>query len=91
VTSTDVAYRVLIVDDDAQMIADLREVLAEELTDLGDIHFEDEQDFAAAEKRLIDEDFDLVILDVRDAADGRPSAAAEARGHELYDAIAGAR
>ncbi|WP_282697968.1 hypothetical protein [Streptomyces sp. CC208A] len=90
-TSTDVAYRVLIVDDDAQMIADLREVLSEELTDLGEIHFESEQDFSAAEQRLIDEDFDLVILDVRDAADGRPSAAIEGRGHELYDAIAGAR
>jgi CheY-like chemotaxis protein len=91
VTTPDVAYRVLIVDDDAKMTEDLQELLADELTDLGGIEFEVEQDFARAEERLNHEDFDLVILDVRDAADGSPSADIEGRGRELYKKIASVR
>jgi CheY-like chemotaxis protein len=91
VTTPDAAYRVLIVDDDAKMTEDLRELLTDELTDLGAIEFEVEQDFGTAEERLSNEDFDLVILDVRDAADGRPSTDIEGRGRELYKKIASVR
>ncbi|MFI0540464.1 hypothetical protein ACH3VS_16465 [Streptomyces sp. WSLK1-3] len=87
-TSPDVAYRVLIVDDDARMAEQLQELLTDELEDLGVIHFEAEQDFAAAEERLSHADFDLVVLDVRDASDGSPSADIEGRGRELYERIA---
>ncbi|CAG7649288.1 DNA-binding transcriptional response regulator [Actinacidiphila bryophytorum] len=90
-TSSDVAYRVLIVDDDARMAEQLQELLIDELEDLGIIHFEAEQDFNAAEERLGHADFDLVILDVRDASDGSPSADIEGRGRELYERIARVR
>lgn len=87
-TSPDVAYRVLIVDDDARIAEQLQELLTDELEDLGGIHFEAEQDFTSAEERLSHADFDLVILDVRDASDGSPSADVEGRGRELYERIA---
>ncbi|MFD0024502.1 hypothetical protein [Streptomyces sp. NPDC058382] len=90
-TTADAAYRVLIVDDDAKMTEDLRGLLTEELADLGVIQFEVEQDFATAEERLNQEDFDLVILDVRDVTEGSPSADAEGRGRELYKKIASVR
>ncbi|MDT0407250.1 hypothetical protein RM528_36030, partial [Streptomyces sp. DSM 41635] len=90
-TTADAAYRVLIVDDDAKMTEDLRGLLTEELADLGVIQFEVEQDFATAEERLNQEDFDLVILDVRDVTEGSPSAHAEGRGRELYKKIASVR
>lgn len=90
-TSPDVTYRVLIVDDDAGMAERLQQLLTEDLEDLGGIYFEAEQDFSAAEERLSHADFDLVILDVRDTLQGRPSANVEGRGRELYERIARVR
>lgn len=88
-TSPDVAYRVLIVDDDAEMADNLQDLLTDELEDLGVIQFEAEQNFSAAEERLSHADFDLVILDVRDASDdGGSSTDIEGRGRALYERIA---
>jgi CheY-like chemotaxis protein len=88
VMTRDATYRILIVDDDAEIVEDLQELLKEELEDLGEIHFETEQDFSAAEERLTRSNYDLVVLDVRDAANRGPLADVEARGRELYERIA---
>lgn len=87
-TPQEVAYRILIVDDDAEMVEQVQELLEEELQDLGRVAFETEQDFSAAEDHLTRSDFDLVVLDVRDAADRGPSDIIEGRGRELHERIA---
>ncbi|MFJ6309436.1 PleD family two-component system response regulator [Streptomyces althioticus] len=85
-------YQVLVVDDDPQMIQRVKEVLREDLPEsLRNIEFSETEEFEAAQSLLEQEDFDLVVLDVRDAPNGRPAAQYEARGHDLYKAIAGTR
>ena len=61
------SYRILIVDDQLEMALDVRREL---LDTLGrSIHFdltlETENDFEAAERRLVHDEFDVVVLDVR--------------------------
>lgn len=92
-TSTGVpTYRVLVVDDEPRMIAMVQELLREDLAeDLRSIDFTAAEDFETAQELLTKQDFDLVVLDVRDAANGRPAAEYEARGHTLYDEIARTR
>ncbi|MFC9398543.1 hypothetical protein ACFTWS_36125 [Streptomyces sp. NPDC057027] len=92
-TSTDVSsYRVLVVDDDPRMVARVKELLRDDLPeDLRNVEFEETEDFETAQKLLTEKDFDLVVLDVRDAPHGRSSAEYEARGHALYDVIAETR
>jgi CheY-like chemotaxis protein len=92
VTGTDAPYRVLVVDDDPKMIEQVMEVLRDDLPeDVKNVDFQTEEVFADAQDRLIREDFDLVILDVRDTSSGAPTGEIEGRGRALYEAIAGTR
>lgn len=81
------AFRLLIVDDEQEIAERLESMLEEDLVDLGAITFEIEQDFDEAERRLKDEQFDLIILDVRDSSQGGATDAIEGRGRELYERI----
>lgn len=59
---------------------------------LGSIAFETQHDFDEAEDRLREEQFDLVILDVKDTGGGVASTRdLEGRGRELYERIAETR
>ncbi|WP_405921654.1 hypothetical protein [Streptomyces sp. NBC_00122] len=84
-------YRVLIVEDEVDIAEALSEMLAEELSDLGTLDIHVENDFDEAESLLETQAFDLVVLDVRDAARGGSPAHPNLQGRELHDRIAKTR
>ncbi|MGP4113647.1 hypothetical protein ACTWP5_22400 [Streptomyces sp. 4N509B] len=91
-TPSPVNHRLLIVDDEADMAERLQEMLTEELADLGDLSLQRRESFDEAEHLLSREQFDLVILDVRDSGgNGDLARTLEGRGRELFERISGSR
>jgi CheY-like chemotaxis protein len=84
-------FRILIVDDESEIAESLQGMLEKRLVDLGAIRFEIEDDFDEAERQLEQEQFDLVILDVKDTGGGTSGVDLEGRGRELYERIADVR
>ncbi|WP_371095859.1 hypothetical protein [Streptomyces sanglieri] len=85
-------FRILVVDDEEDIAGELKDMLEEELSDLGSISIETEQDFGEAELILAREQIDLVVLDVRDSSQGPGIVPGlERRGRDLYDRIAKTR
>jgi CheY-like chemotaxis protein len=88
VTLSASGFRVLIVDDEPDIAENFQRLLTLRLRDLGAVRIETEDDFAEAERRLEHEQFDLVILDVKDGGGTLGDAAADERGRDMYERIA---
>lgn len=80
--------RVLIVDDEPDIAEELQKLLTRKLKDLGTVYIETENDFTEAERRLEHEQFDLVILDVKDGGSGLADTDADERGRDMYKRVA---
>ncbi|MEY9938561.1 hypothetical protein [Streptacidiphilus sp. MAP5-3] len=90
-TTGESVLRLLIVDDEHDLAAQLEKMLKRKLSDLGSIQCEIEESFDDAEARLRDEHFDLVILDVRDSSGQSTATDSLTRGRALYERVAGIR
>ncbi|WP_369377834.1 hypothetical protein [Streptomyces sp. cg36] len=81
-------FRVLVVDDEPDIAERLQSLLTRRLTDLGTVIVETEDDFAEAERRLGNEQFDLAVLDVKDSGGNLGDADADERGRDMYERVA---
>ena len=81
------ALRLLIVDDEHDLAAQLGKMLKRRLADLGQIECVIEERFDDAERRLAEEHFDLVILDVRDSSGLSTATDSPTRGRSLYERV----
>ncbi|MET8376747.1 hypothetical protein [Streptomyces microflavus] len=90
-TKGESVLRLLIVDDEHDLAARLARMLKRRLADLGTIKCEIEERFDDAEKRLADEHFDLVVLDVRDSSGQSATTDDLTRGRSLYERVADVR
>ena len=89
-STSDATFQLLVVDDQMDLAEELRDMLSEELGEMGSLEIRIETDFDKAEQCLARELFDMVVLDVQLKPDA-VGPAEENRGRDLYQRVAQTR